>query len=89
MRQRWLALLDHLAVLLAERGDIAGSLALTEVALTADRWAEDRYLDAAERLAAADRPGAARSILRRCERMCAELGVAPSARQLALAASLR
>lgn len=89
LRQRWLVLVDHMADLLARRGDMAGSIALTEAALAVDPWAEDRFLDAAERLAAADRPAAARSLLRRCERMCAELGVAPSPRQRALDASLR
>lgn len=89
VRQRWLALVDRMADLLARRGDIAGSLALTESAITTDPWAEDRYLDAAERLAAADRPAAARSLLRRCERMCVELGVPPSPRQVTLADAIR
>lgn len=89
LRQRWLALVDRMADLAARRGDLAGSIALTETALAADPWDEDRFLDAAQRLLAADRPAAARSLLRRCERMCAELGVPPSPRQRALGASLR
>lgn len=88
-QQRWFALVDHLAELRARGGDLAGSLALTEAALAVDPWAEDRYLDAAERLVAADRPGAAQSLLRRCRRMCEELGVPPSPRHEALAAAVR
>lgn len=84
-RRRWLALVDRMAELAAARGDLATSLALFEQAVAAEPWDEDRYLDAAERLAAAGRPGAARTLLRRCEQACAELGVPPSARHRLLA----
>ena len=89
LRAQWLLLADRMAQLVWQRGDVAGSLAITEQALAADPWDEDRYLDAAERLASVDRPAAARSLLRRCERACAELGVTPSARHGALATRLR
>lgn len=89
VRARWLTLADRMAHLVAQRGDIGGSLAISEQAIAVDPWSEDRYLDAVERLAAVDRPAAARSLLSRCERACDELGVAPSARHRSLASSLR
>lgn len=89
LRSRWLLLADRMASLVWQRGDLAGSLAITEQAIAVDPWNEDRYLDAAERLADADRPAAARSMLRRSQRACTELGVAPSARHRSLTASLR
>lgn len=89
VRAQWLLLADRMAELVWQRGDVAGSLAITEQAVAADPWDEDRYLDAVERLVSADRPAAARSLLRRCERACAELAVTPSTRHRSLAASLR
>ena len=89
VRARWLVLADHMAHLVWQRGDVAGSIAITEQAIAVDPWDEDRYLDAVERLAAVDRPAAARSLLGRCVRACDELGVAPSARHRSLTSSLR
>lgn len=89
VRQRWLALLDRLAALAARRGDLSTAMALFEQALAAEPWDEDRYLDAAEHLLAANRHGAARALLQRNEAMCAELGVPPSARHHALLRAAR
>jgi len=88
VRSRWLLLADRMAHLAWQRGDLAGSLAITEQAIAVDRWDEHRYLDAAERLASVDRLAAARSMLDRCDRACADLGVATSPRHRSLAASL-
>ena len=88
VRQRWLALLDRLADLAARRGDVSTSMAMFEQAIAAEPWDEDRYLDAVERLVAAGRPAAARSLLERSATMCEDLGVPPSARHAALQEAL-
>lgn len=89
VRHRWLALVDRLAELAAERGDLGASMAFFEDAVAAEPWDEGRYLDAAERLLAGNRRAAARAVLQRNETMCAELGVPPSTRHHDLARAAR
>lgn len=78
LRNRYLALLDRLAILCAERGAVDDALQWWEQALDVEPYDEDRYVAMATLLVASGRTGPGNRVVRRAQTMLDRLGVPAS-----------
>lgn len=78
LRNRYLALLDRLATLCAERAAVDDALQWWERALDVEPYDEDRYIAMATLLVSAGRTGPANRVVRRAQTMLDRLGVPAS-----------
>mgnify|MGYP002336071904 CR=1 FL=1 len=78
LRNRYLALLDRLAALCADRGAVDEALQWWERALDVEPYDEDRFVAMATLLVSAGRTGPANRVVRRAQTMLDRLGVPAS-----------